>query len=149
MAQQAQILMKDENRVANGHSVKEARSIGDLFSELANETSVLIREEVALAQVELTNKATKAGKNIGFLVVGGAVGYAAFLTLLAALVFGLADLFDISIWIPALIVGLIVAAVSYWLVSSALESLKKMNYVPEQTIKTLKEDATWLKKQVS
>src|SRR5687768_18241818 len=66
--------------------VKEERSLGDLFSELMSETSTLVRQEVALAQVEMTNKATKAGKNIGYLVVGGAVGYAALLVVLAAVV---------------------------------------------------------------
>ena len=41
---------------------KEDRSIGDLFSELANETGTLIRQEVSLAQAEMTKKATDAGK---------------------------------------------------------------------------------------
>lgn len=149
MAQQVKVLMKDENMVEGERGVKDERSIGDLFSELANETSTLVRQEVALAQVELTNKATKAGKNIGYLVVGGAVLYAALLILLATIIFAAAYLFVIPVWIPALIVGLIVAGVGYWMISSGLSELKKMNYVPEQTVETLKEDAEWLKQQVS
>jgi Putative Actinobacterial Holin-X, holin superfamily III len=58
---------------------KEDRSIGELFSELTTEAGTLIRQEIALAQTELTQKATKIGTNVGFLVVGGAVGYAALL----------------------------------------------------------------------
>lgn len=149
MAQQVQTKMKDENIVKAEPVAKEERSLGDLFSELASETSNLVRQEVALAQVEITNKATKAGTNIGYLVVGGAVLYAALLTLLAALVTGMADLFEISLWIPALIVGLIVAGVGYWMISSALDALKNMNFTPQQTVETLKEDAEWLKDQVS
>lgn len=149
MAQQVQIKMKDESLVNAEPVAKDERSLGDLFSELASETSTLVREEVALAQVELTNKATKAGKNIGYLVVGGAVLYAALLIILAAVIFTIAWLFVIPVWIPALIVGLIVAGVGYWMVSSAIDELKKMNYVPEQTVETLKEDAEWLKNQVS
>jgi len=34
---------------------KEERSLGELFSELANETGTLVRQEVALAQAEITN----------------------------------------------------------------------------------------------
>jgi hypothetical protein len=149
MAQQVQKRAKDENLVKAEPVVKEERSLGDLFSELAGETSNLVRQEVALAQVEIADKATRAGKNVGYLVVGGAVAYAALLTLLAALVIGLADLFDISAWIPALIVGLIVGGVAFWMVTSALDALRKMNFTPQQTVETLKEDAEWLKDQVS
>ena len=49
--------------------VTEERSLGDLFSELAAETSTLVKQEVALAQTELIQKATVVGKNVGFLVV--------------------------------------------------------------------------------
>ena len=40
--------------------MKEERSVGDLFAELANETGILIRQEIALAQAEMTAKVTRA-----------------------------------------------------------------------------------------
>lgn len=143
--------------MAQQQMVKEERSLGDLFSELAGETSTLVRQEVALAQVELTNKATVVGKNVGFLVAGGAVGYTALLVVLAAVVIGLAQFISYlsgwqlitSAWIAATIVGLAVGAVAYTLVTGALEKLKNMELTPRQTVETLKEDAQWLKNQVS
>jgi hypothetical protein len=126
---------------------KEERSLGDLFSELASETSTLVRQEVALAQTELTKKATKVGKNVGFLVVGGAVGYAALLAIIAAVIIGLANF--IPAWASALIVGVVVGIVAYLLISSALAALKKTDLTPRDTVETLKEDAQWLKNQVS
>ncbi|MBA2737221.1 MAG: phage holin family protein, partial [Pyrinomonadaceae bacterium] len=36
--------------MAQQQVVKEERSLGDLFSELASETGTLVRQEVALAQ---------------------------------------------------------------------------------------------------
>jgi branched-subunit amino acid ABC-type transport system permease component len=143
--------------MAQQQMVKEERSLGDLFSELANETSTLVRQEVALAQVELTQKATTVGKNVGFLVAGGAVAYAAMLAVLAAVVIGLAQLISYlsgwqlitSAWIAATIVGLAVGAVAYTLVMGALEKLKNADLTPRQTVETLKEDAQWLKNQVS
>ena len=126
---------------------REERSLGDLFSELATETSTLVRQEVALAQVELTQKATRVGKNVGFLVVGGAVGYAALLAVIAAVIIGLANF--IPAWAAALIVGVIVGIVAYLLVSSALTALKKTDLTPRETVDTLKEDAQWLKNQMS
>lgn len=126
---------------------KEERSIGELFSELAGETGTLVRQEVALAQAELTEKATSVGKNVGFLVVGGAIGYAALLAVLAAIIIGLAAW--IPAWASALIVGIAVGAVGFFMISSALTALKKNDLTPKETIKSLKEDAQWLKNQVS
>ncbi len=127
--------------------VKEERSLGDLFSELASETSTLVRQEVALAQTELTQKATSVGKNVGFLVVGGAVGYAALLAILAAAIIGLANF--LPWWAAALIVGVAVGIVAFLLISPALKALKETSLTPNQTVETLKEDAEWLKNQVS
>ena len=126
---------------------KEDKSLGDLFSELASETSNLVKQEVALAQVEITQKATKVGKNVGYLVVGGAIGYAALLAFIAALIIGLANV--IPAWAAALIVGVIVAIAAGVMIMSALNALKNMNLTPNQTVETIKEDAQWLKDQMS
>lgn len=132
--------------MAQQQLVKEERSLGDLFSELAAETSTLVRQEVALAQTELTQKATKVGKNVGFLAVGGAIGYAALLAVLAAVIIGLANF--IPAWAAALVVGVVVGIVAFLLISSALKALKETDLAPRQTVETLKEDAEWLKNQV-
>jgi hypothetical protein len=126
---------------------KEDRSLGDLFSELSRETSTLIRQEVALAKSEMTDKATTVGKNVGFLAVGGAVAYAGFLVLLGALVIILA-LF-LPWWLSALIVGFVVAAVGYALVQKGLSTLKQVDMAPRETIESLKEDKEWAKRQIS
>jgi|SRR5690348_14617951 len=126
---------------------KDERSIGDLFSELATETSTLIRQEVALAQTEMTAKATKAGKNAGSLVLGGALGYAAFLVLLAAAVAVLS--YWMPVWLAALIVAIVVGAIGSFMITAGLAKLRNMELAPRETVTTLKEDAKWLKKQVS
>jgi len=143
--------------MAQTQVTKEERSLGDLFSELATETSTLVRQEVSLAQVELTQKATRVGKEVGFLVVGGAVGYAALLVILAAVVIGLTQLISslsgwstiTSAWIASAIVGVIVAGVAYFLVTGALTTLKNTDLAPRRTIESVKEDAQWIKDQVS
>ncbi len=130
------------------NTVEENSSIGDLFTELANESSELIRQEVALAQVEITQKATKVGINIGYLVVGGSIAFIAVQAIIAAIIIALGILIG-SYWISALIVGIVVAIVAYFLVSSALESLKKMDMTPEKTKESVKEDVEFIKEQVS
>ena len=123
------------------------RSLGELFSELASETGTLVRQEVALAQAEITHKATKAGKNIAYLVVGGAVGYVAVLAVTAAVILLLASV--IPAWLSALLVGLAIGGGAYFMVTSALAELKKSDHMPRETMETLKEDAKWLKKEVT
>jgi len=125
---------------------QEQRSLGDLFSELTRETSTLVRKEMELAKTEMTDKATKAGKNIGFLAIGGAVAYAGLLAVIGGVILLLAN--AVSLWVSALIVGLVVAVVGYVLVQKGLTALKNLDLVPRQTIETLKEDKEWAKDQI-
>ena len=126
---------------------KDDRSLGDLFSELAGETGTLVRQELALAQVEITKKATAVGTNVGFLAAGGAVGYAGFLAILAGVIIGLSGF--IPAWAAALVVGAVVAGIGFFLISSALASLKTTELTPTESVESIKEDAKWLKDQVS
>ena len=59
----------------------DERSIGELLAQLSQETAELVRREVQLAEVEMTQKAYRAGKNAGFVAAGGALGYAGLLHL--------------------------------------------------------------------
>jgi hypothetical protein len=126
--------------------MKQDRPLGDLLSELANETNTLVKQQVALAKAELSQKVNQVGRNLGFLAVGGAVAYAAFLALMAAVIIGLAQV--IPFWGAALIVGIVVAAVAGLLINKALTALKSADPVPNQTVETLKEDAQWVKEQM-
>ncbi len=124
---------------------RDDRSLGELFAELSRETSNLVRQEVQLAKTELSDKASQAGKDIGFLAVGGAVAYAGFLALLAAITALLA--LWMPVWVSALIVGVVVAGIGYFLVRKGLNDLKRVDLKPTQTIETLKEDKEWVKEQ--
>ncbi len=125
----------------------DERSLGDLFTELAAETGTLVRQEVALAQAEMTAKASRVGKNIGFLAVGGAVGYAALLAMVAGVILGFS--YFMPAWIAAVLVGLLVGVVAYFMISAGLEELKRTSLTPEKSVESIKEDAQWLKNQVS
>lgn len=124
---------------------KDERSIGDLFAELATETSTLVRQEVQLAKTELTQKVTSAGKDAGMIGAGGALAYAGLLALIAAVIIGLGQL--IPMWLSALVVGLVVVGIGYMLIQSGLKALKSIDPAPRETIETLKEDKEWVKEQ--
>ncbi len=124
---------------------RDERSIGELFAELANETSTLVRQEIQLAKTEMTQKVTSAGKDVGMIGAGGALAYAGLLALIAAVIIGLGQI--IPMWLSALIVGLIVAGIGYVLIQRGLSALKRIDPAPRQTIETLKEDTEWAKEQ--
>ena len=127
---------------------RDEPSLGELFAELARETSTLVRQEVELAKTEMSQKAVRVGRDVGFLAIGGAVLYAGFLALLAALIVGLGQL-GLPWWLSALLVGLVVAAVGGFLIQQGLAALRREDLAPRQTIATLKEDAEWAREQTS
>lgn len=129
------------------HERSDERSLGELFSDLARETSTLVRQEVQLAKTEMTQKASAVGKDVGFLAVGGAVAYAGLLALIATLIIVLGTV-GLPWWLASLIVGVIVAGVGYFLVQKGLNALKQESMAPQQTIQTLKEDRQWAKEQI-
>jgi len=128
------------------HQSKEDRSLGELFGELTRDISALARQEIQLAKVEMSQKASEAGKNVGFLAVGGAIAYAGFLAILAAIVIALAAV--MPWWLSALIVGLVVAGVGAFLIQRGRQNLTNMDPTPRQTVETLKEDREWAKEQM-
>ncbi len=131
------------------------RSIADLLKELRDESSSLLRQEVALAKTEMAEKVSEYGKNAASIAVGGGVAYAGVLLLLAGVTVALAMLLDRvgldahAWWIAPLIVGGIVAAVGYSMINKGVSTLKRQSPVPEKTVQSLQEDKQWLANKVS
>ena len=133
-------------RMNENRSMDNNKPLGDLFSELATEMSNLVRQEVALAKVEVSQKAKYVGRNVGYLVVGGAVAYAALLAVIAAIIMLLAKV--MPNWGATLLVGVLVAGIGWLLIGKALSALQQADMTPRETVETLKEDATWMKQQI-
>lgn len=138
----------DQVREERPASSDNNRSLGDLFSELSQQTEELVRQEMALAKAELSQKATQVGKDVGFLAAGGAVLYAGLLALIAAVIIGIAQA-GLTWWVSALIVGIVVAGIGAFLVWKGIDDLRKGSMAPKQTLETLKEDQQWAKEQIS
>lgn len=123
------------------------RSLGELFGDLARDMGTLVSQEVALARTEMTEKASRVGKDIAFLAVGGLIVYAGLLAIIAAAIVLLAEN-GLSWWLSALLVGLVVAVVGYVLLQKGIAALKREDLAPRQTIESLKEDTQWAKEQI-
>lgn len=124
----------------------DGRSIGELFQELTQDARNLVSLEFDLAKTEMSEKAGKVGKDVGFMAAGGFVIYAGFLALVFAAIAGLANF--IAPWLSALIVGVVVILVGYVLLRTGMNGLKRANLTPQQTIQSLQRDKEWVQEQV-
>ena len=126
----------------------EDRSLGELFSDLARDMGLLVRQEITLAGTELTRSASRAGREIGLLAVGALIAYAGVLGIGAALILALAQA-GMQWWQAALLVGVVAAIIGALLASRSLAALKRMDLAPRRTMDSLKEDTQWAKEQIS
>lgn len=124
----------------------EEPSLGTLFSDLSHNFSVLVRDEIHLAQVEMSKKAKKVGKDVAYIAMGGFVAYAGFLMLLVAAIIGLS--YFMWDWLAALLVGGVVTIIGASVAMRGLKDLKNINPAPRKTLQTLQEDKEWIKEQV-
>ena len=120
----------------------DARSLGDLFSDLTREITTLVRHELALARVEMSTKLSRAARHAGSLALGAVVALAGVFTLAASLVLLLVRA-GMPAWGAALLVGLGLAAVGAMLAMSSINALKQEDLAPTETIETLKETTAW------
>jgi uncharacterized membrane protein YqjE len=132
---------------AAGPPEVEGRSVGELLSEVTGDLSKLMRQEVALAKVELKEEATKAGKASGMLAGAGAVGYLVLVFLALTLMFALDAAMPIG-W-AALITAVVLGIVTAVLFVLGRRQFQQVNPKPEQTVETLKEDVQWAKNRNS
>jgi membrane protein implicated in regulation of membrane protease activity len=109
----------------------------------------LMREEVALARVEIREQAGRAklaAARLGAAAVALAFGGT---FLLVAIAVGLADLLDWPVWTGFLIVALLLSVGGLVMLSSGRKKLRSVQPVPEETVQTLKENSEWLKRRLS
>lgn len=126
---------------------RDDRSLGDLFADLASQTSTLVRQELRQAGTEIGQRASGVGKDVGVLAAGAVVLHAGFLAVVAAIIIGLAKL-GLPWWVAALIVGLVLAGVGYALVGRARAAIKRADLLPRHTMETAREDQEWAKEQI-
>lgn len=132
--------------IDGGREAVRDRSTGELVRDLSRDTSLLVRQEIALAKAEMAEKAEKAGVGLGMLA-GAAVAALLMLgTLTAFLVLALDG--AMPAWTAALVVTLCWAVVAGVLALLGRQALREMGSpMPEQTMESVKEDIEWLKER--
>lgn len=118
------------------------KSLAALFSDLTRDTVELVRQEIALARAELSQKVGTAQAALASMAIGAAVILAGLFLLLQAVVQGLAQVLppDMAPWLSPLIVGAIVAAIGYAMLKAGKEKLDPDHLVPQRTMDSLRRD---------
>lgn len=118
----------------------------ELVKQLSEQVSVLVRDELKLAQMEMSRKGKQARVGVGILGVSGLVALYAAGCLLACGILAIAGV--VAAWLAALIVG-----VALLLVSGAAAVLgrgrlqKATPPVPEQAVGSVKADVEEIKER--
>jgi uncharacterized membrane protein YqjE len=123
----------------------DERSLGEIFSDVANDLATLIKQEMELAKTEMKDEAKKAGKGAGLLGGAGLAGWMVLLFLSLTAVFALDD--GLPLWLSALIVTVVWAVIAAVLALTGRSALRQSNPQLPQTQQTLKEDAAWARAQ--
>jgi uncharacterized integral membrane protein len=122
---------------------KTDKSLPSLFSDLARETVDLVRQEMALARAEISQKITSAERGLVALIVGGVIILAGLMLLLQAVVnaLGMALPEETAPWLAPLIVGAVVAVIGYAMLKGGRSRLQPDNLMPNRTVESLRRDA--------
>ena len=119
------------------------RGLGELVKDLAGQTSTLVRQEIKLAQAEVTEKGKVAGRGAGMLAGAGVAALLMLGTLTAVLVVALDS--PLPLWLAALIVTLLWGVVAAVLAQAGRKALQAATPPVPQTVETVKEDIQWAK----
>lgn len=122
-----------------------SRTIADVVEDVVANVQSLIRAEFRLAKTEISEEATKAGRAAGLLAGGGVAALFATWLLLLTILFALAKI--MPMWSAALVLCILMAALTAVLIVTGRKRFKTVHAKPEKTIESIKENVAWVKSQ--
>ena len=121
-------------------------STGELVKMMTEQVSVLIRNELKLAQLEMTGKGKQAALGAGMFGAGGVVAVYGVGCLLACAIIAISGV--VAAWLAALIVGVALLAAAGGLTLMGRGRLRKATPpVPEQAVADVKADVEEIKER--
>lgn len=119
------------------------RPLSDLVGQLSRDGGLLIKQEIALAKAELSEKATRLRAEAAFIAGGAIVLYTGVLALVAGLILLLAEV--APAWLAALLVGTAIATTGAVLLLRGKNNLEKLDLKPEHSVSSLRRDVEAVK----
>jgi len=126
------------------------RGVGALLRDLAEGSGALVRNEVKLAQLELSRMLASVGRGTAMVASGGVFMLLGTLALFTGIILLGGDqwLHD-RYWVAALAFTVIAFAIAFVFVKRGQSALSPANLAPDKTVATLKEDKEWLRQRLT
>ena len=125
-------------------STPHEESVGQLLSDLTQQVSRLVRDEVQLAKIDLTEKGKKAGLGLGAFSIAGLLAFFALGALVTTAIAALSQAVDV--WLAALVVAVVLLALA---AVAALVGKKEVQQatppVPQAAVDGVKKDVDAVK----
>jgi hypothetical protein len=128
-------------------ALRQERSIGELFGQLTQDLSLLVRQETQLAKTEIQEKISRASRDLVALAAGGIVALIGGFAIAAAIILLLVDPVGLEPWLAALLVGVVLAGGGYLMLQKGLRDLKTVDPAPRRTVESVKEDIQTIKER--
>jgi hypothetical protein len=128
-------------------ALRQERSIGELFGQLTQDLSLLVRQETQLAKTEIQEKISRASRDLVALAAGGIVALIGGFALAAAIILLLVNPVGLEPWLAALLVGVLLAGGGYLMLQKGLSDLKQVDPAPRRTVESVKEDIQAIKER--
>jgi hypothetical protein len=116
----------------------DSTPVAELVTRLSKDASRLIQQEVALAKLELSEKASELKVQASSVALGGVILHTGALTLTAGLVLLIAQL--VAAWIAALFIGTALASLGAVLLLRGKSKLSALSLRPDEAIGSVKRD---------
>jgi hypothetical protein len=127
-------------------SVPTERSTGELVKTMSEQVSTLVRDELRLAQLEMTQKGKQAGIGVGMFGGSGLVALYGVGCLIAGAILGISRV--LAPWLSALIVGVVLLAVAGIAALIGKSRLQKATPpVPQEAVHSVKTDVDEIKER--
>jgi hypothetical protein len=128
-------------------ALRQERSIGELFGQLTQDLSLLVRQETTLAKTEIQEKISRASRDLVALAAGGIVALIGGFAIAAAIILLLVDPVGLEPWLASLLVGVLLAGGGYVMLQKGLRDLKTVDPAPRRTVESVKEDIQAIKER--
>lgn len=120
-------------------------SVGELIMRMSEQTSRLVRDELRLAQAEMSEKAKHGGIGAGLFGAGGILALFGFGALITAAILALALV--LPAWASALIVAVLLFVAAGVAALIGKKQISQASPTPERTVESVKRDVEEVKER--
>ena len=119
-----------------------------LLRGILDDTQKLLRQEIALARVEVTEDALRARDAIVSISLGAVMGYLSFVFICFAAVYLLiAYQPSLPVWGAYALVALVLGIASWLFTARGVRRAQEIRGIPEQTVDSLQQGFQWMQRR--